>query len=312
MLRVIRDANVIFYLMLAVGIVGILAKSVSRASVKRLLRASAGMQKSTHRLMKLVRAKYEHACLAHNTVDNTEVFVERFLYEYRPFAFRLCTWQQIQKQCLWLTALLTGAGVALQYSTYGAGEGVYQYAALGAAEIILLAAVFGMTNEQERLRMVQIYMVDYLENIHAHRHQKLKAYEKEKLDIINPEVFAQPLEKTGTDNGEPEKMTGRDGLAINIEETPQKAKKEDVSKKRLHFSERKAGAAKESVRAMLRNEAKEEKEAGQAQQRNLQKGQTEIAAEKNAAAVKTAENKEADETAVKVEAIRHILEEFLA
>ncbi len=301
MLKVICDANVIFYLMLAVGITGILAKAVSRTSVKRLLRASAGMQKSTHRLMKLVRAKYEHACLAHNTVDNTDVFVERFLYEYRPFVFRLCTWRQIQKQGFWLTAILAGCGMALQYHTYGIGEGMYQYAAIGVAEMILLAAVFGMTNEQERMRMVQIYMVDYLENIQSHRHQKIKAYEKEKLDIINPEVFAQPLEKNGTDNTESEKTAGRERLAINIEETPQKAKKEDVSKKRLHFSERKAAAVKDAARAMSRNAEKEEKE------KIVEKN-----AEKNAAVVKAAENKEADETAVKVEAIRHILEEFLA
>ena len=167
--------------------------------------------------------------------------------------------------------------------------------------MILLAAVFGMTNEQERMRMVQIYMVDYLENIQAHRHQKIKAYEKEKLDIINPEVFAQPMEKNGTDNTESEKTAGRERLAINIEETPQKAKKEDVSKKRLHFSERKAAAVKDAARAMSRNAEKEEKE------KIVEKND-----EKNAAVVKAAENKEADETAVKVEAIRHILEEFLA
>ena len=52
---------------------------------------------------------------------------------------------------------------------------------------------------------------------------------------------------------------------------------------------------------MSRNAEKEEKE------KIVEKN-----AEKNAAVVKAAENKEADETAVKVEAIRHILEEFLA
>ena len=52
---------------------------------------------------------------------------------------------------------------------------------------------------------------------------------------------------------------------------------------------------------MSRNAEKEEKE------KIVEKN-----AEKNAAVMKAAENKEADETVVKVEAIRHILEEFLA
>ena len=55
----------VMYVMAAVGILGVLAKIVNRMTLDRLIKAAGNMPKSTHKLMKLVKAKYEHACMAH-------------------------------------------------------------------------------------------------------------------------------------------------------------------------------------------------------------------------------------------------------
>ena len=66
------DTSVITYLMAAVGVLGIFAKIVNHLTLHRLVRAAGNMPKSTHRLIKLVRAKYEHACMIRDSVENID------------------------------------------------------------------------------------------------------------------------------------------------------------------------------------------------------------------------------------------------
>ena len=81
----VAETGIIFYLMLGVGIVGILAKVMNYVTLRKLVNAAGSMSKSTHKLMKLVRAKYEHACMVHDRVENVNAFVEKYIYEYRGF-----------------------------------------------------------------------------------------------------------------------------------------------------------------------------------------------------------------------------------
>lgn len=57
------NTRVIYYLMALLGIIGVLAKAVNQQTLNQMLKAAGNMSKSTHRLIKLVRAKYEHACM---------------------------------------------------------------------------------------------------------------------------------------------------------------------------------------------------------------------------------------------------------
>lgn len=193
MLNTIVTTNVIFYLMAAVGVVGVLAKLISHMSLKRLVKASANMSKSTHRLIKLVRSKYEHACMIHDSVENTEVFIDRFIQEYRALFLRLHTWRQLERQVIWFSGILGLLGSAAHYYQHGFCEEAFQFGALGAAEMILLFVIYQLTDERYKVEMMKVYMIDYLENVCAHRYRKTKKNEKEKLSVISPESSA-PLE----------------------------------------------------------------------------------------------------------------------
>ena len=58
--EVAADTNIIVYLMIIVGVIGVLAKVINQITLRRLVKAAGSMSKSTHKLIKLVRAKYEH------------------------------------------------------------------------------------------------------------------------------------------------------------------------------------------------------------------------------------------------------------
>ncbi|WP_334159783.1 hypothetical protein [Muricomes intestini] len=51
----VADTNAIFYLMIVVGVIGVLGKIVNQITLRRMITAAGNMSKSTHKLMKLVR-----------------------------------------------------------------------------------------------------------------------------------------------------------------------------------------------------------------------------------------------------------------
>lgn len=289
MLNVVIETNVIFYLMIAIGVIGALAKVVSHTTLKRLIRASANMPKSTHKLMKLVRAKYEHACLAHDTVDNTEAFVEKFIYEYRALGLRLHTWRQMEKLSVWFLAILSVMGAAVHYYEYGIGDMVYRYAMTGIAEIVLLVTLFQLSDEKYKISAIQMYMIDYLENVYAHRYQKIKQFEKEKLNIISPETFSQTEEK----------VSPKEQLAINIEGEPKRTKQEEHGRKGIVNPQSQGETARQAVRDMVKETGKNSEKVAAA------------ATKEEKSPVKPEETAEIDPQ-IREDAIRHILKEFLA
>ena len=75
MLEVILEGRILYVLMGIVAAVGILSKIAVNLSLKRLVWAAGNMNKSNHPLMRLVKAKFEHACMERDTVENVGGFV---------------------------------------------------------------------------------------------------------------------------------------------------------------------------------------------------------------------------------------------
>ena len=252
--NVAADTNIVFYLMIAIGVIGVLAKIVNQLTLRRMAKAAGNMSKSTHKLMKLVRANYEHACMIHDTVDNVGAFVEKYIYEYRGFIFRIHTWRQLEIQTIWFSGILAAAGALGHYAAHGFCEQMFQYLAVGAAEMIVLSVISQLSDETYKINAAKNYMVDYLENVCAHRYRRVKQTEKENIDVISPESTSASRAAAVKEEKE---------LSINIEGEPRKVEKGDAA------------------RQVIRRTVKEKTEEG-------------------------------EQPALKEEAIRQILEEFLA
>ena len=185
--RLAADTGVIAYLMAAAGILGILAKIVNQITLNRLVREAGNMPKSTHRLIKLVRSKYEHACMIRDSVENTDAFVEKYIFEYRGFLFRIHTWRQIEILSVWFAGILAALGASVLYFYSGFSESVYQYITAGAAEVVLLSMVMRLTDEPYKIHALKMYMTDYLENICTVQLRRQGTRERETIDVIAAE-----------------------------------------------------------------------------------------------------------------------------
>ena len=160
MLEIILDRHVLFVLMGILTVLGIVSKCIANVTLKRLVRAAGNMNKSTHPLMRLVRAKFEHACMVSDKVENVRVFVDKYLYEYRVLGMKLHGWRRMENITAGLCLVLGAGGALLEYLVNGMGDMVLRTGATGAGLAILIYLVHLITDERYQLEAVQNYMVD--------------------------------------------------------------------------------------------------------------------------------------------------------
>ena len=296
------NTRVIYYLMAMMGIVGVMAKAVNQLTLNQMLKAAGNMSKSTHRLIKLVRAKYEHACMVHDSVENTDTFVEKYIYEYRGFLFRIHTWRQMELLTVWFAGILAAIGAFECYVTFGVSEAAYQYVTTGLAEIILLSVVSRLSDEQYKLNAVRMYMVDYLENSCSFRMKRQRTSEREELSVIAADNTGK---QSGTDRQE----------SISENEKKEKGKgffrKPKVERTELPINIEGEPREVEPARKMAENQGKGE--SGEFGDSARDRG-TAIREEARQAVREVLKERMDDEErpALREEAIRQILEEFLA
>lgn len=203
MLETMVERQVIFYVIGAVMAAGIAAKLVVGISLKRLVKATSNMGKSNHAFIRLVRAKFEHACMVSDKVQNVRAFVEKYLYEYKTMGIRLHSWQHFEKLSGWMCVLLAAVGAGLAYYKKGSGSAVYQYGIVGGVGAMFLLLLRVMSDEQYQMEAAKTYMVDFLENTYAHRYVKSSQKEFQvKVQQVPPEKAEPEIPETVAVNAE--------------------------------------------------------------------------------------------------------------
>ena len=347
MLEVVLDRHIMVILMGIAAAVGVISKIAAGISLKRLVRAAGSMNKSGHPLVRLVKAKFEHACMVSDRVQNVEVFVEKYLHEYRAGGLRLHTWRRLEKAGVWLCLLFGLAGAGAWYASRGMADQVIQYGAAGAGGAILLFLFQLTSDEKYQLGVIRNYMVDYLENVCAHRYEKAQAdrvkeewkamappdtnprsEEIQPAREIQPEIL-QPAEgpqpeirqpeMSRPEMHQPEMRQSEMGQPQNLREAQEE--KAQAAEGREPAWETVQKAAQEAVReTAAREPAQEQREQ---RLRFQEEASRELAADakkrqsgkdrpvRETKAARTRTGKEEDEVSKEVR-IREILEEFLA
>lgn len=172
MLETLMENQVIFYAMGAAAGIGVLSKLIAHFTLRRLVRAASKMNKSNHKFMRLVKAKFEHASMVSDRVQNVEAFLKKYVYEYRVFGIRLHTWQRLQKKSIWFVGIAGAAGAAAEYYLYEMNGQMMRYGAWAAAGVIALFLLHISGDENYRLQMAENYMTDFLENVCVHRYAR--------------------------------------------------------------------------------------------------------------------------------------------
>lgn len=215
MLEAVIKHGILFYAMgIAMGI-GVFAKLISYITAGKLVKAASEIQKSNQKLMRLVKAKFEHASMVSDRVQNVEAFVQKYLYEYKVLGVRLYTWGALQKKLIWLILAVGLLGIIGSYRIQGMNEQTFQYISWTGIYVVLLFSIHILSDEESKLAAAQNYMVDYLENVCAHRYEKANKMVQEIEEIKIAEQSQETVEEASE---------------VEVEEAPRIAKEVEVSK----------------------------------------------------------------------------------
>ena len=198
MLETIVKQEVIFYIMVVLTVIGVIAKLIGGFTARRMVRAAGQIHKSNHKLIRLVKAKYEHATMVSDKVQNVEAFVDKYIYEYRVFGLRLNTWSNLPKKVLLFVLLLGLFGIFESYRLEAFGTMTLGYLRWTVVFSVLLVMLYFVAGENEQLDATKNYIVEYLENVCAHRYEKVsRTVEEGKTeDLQEEEPAGEETEET--------------------------------------------------------------------------------------------------------------------
>lgn len=179
MLEAVMKYGVIFYAMGIVFVIGVVSKIVSHVTARKMVKAASEIQKSNHRLMRLLKAKFEHASMVSDKVQNVEVFVKKYLYEYKVLGVRFDTWRSMRQKTIWIILTLGIWGIFTSYQMEGMGEQTIRYVGATGIFAILLYSIHILSDESARVEVARTYIVDYLENVCIHRYEKVGSVQPE-------------------------------------------------------------------------------------------------------------------------------------
>lgn len=197
MLKTLFTEQVLFYLAGGFLIIALAAQVIVAISIKRLSGAAQNMGKSDHTLTRLLKAKYEHACMVHDRVQNVGAFVDKYVYEYRVCGLRLYTWRRLKMVSIWTFTLLCVFGAIGAYSFEMMSMEVAKYLVYGSVGTLVMTVLHLLMDEQYRLKAAKVYMVDFLGNTYAHKYEKRKDKEVEEEPSIaaSAEIVEEKQEK---------------------------------------------------------------------------------------------------------------------
>ena len=300
MLEMLLDKKLLFVLMGMLTGLGVADKCIVSMTMKRMIEAAGSMSKSNHPLMRLVRAKFEHACMISDTVENVGVFVDKYLYEYKVCGLRLHSLRRLEKMCsgLLIVTGLAGAGITCQ--VYGMGDEALRMGAAGCGLGILVWLFHLTTDENYCMEMAKNYMVDYLENVCLRKYEKMN--QKERTMRVNIE------------NGPAEEEIQKDKIQkdeIQKDEIQKdEIQRDEVQETEAGTEETPAPVPDHSVVHMQRENRRRERTQNTA--KNLAKASAGLAGMDGSKSPEAEEQKDAPEELAKDEMIRQILREFMA
>ena len=295
MLEMLLDKKLLFVLMGMLTGLGVADKCIVSMTMKRMIEAAGSMSKSNHPLMRLVRAKFEHACMISDTVENVGVFVDKYLYEYKVCGLRLHSLRRLEKMCsgLLIVTGLAGAGITCQ--VYGMGDEALRMGAAGCGLGILVWLFHLTTDENYCMEMANNYMVDYLENVCLRKYEKMN--QKERTVRVNIE------------NGPAEEEIQKDKSQTD-EIQKDEIQRDEVQETEAGTEETPAPVPDHSVVHMQRENRRRERTQNTA--KNLAKASAGLAGMEGSKSPEAEEQKDAPEELAKDEMIRQILREFMA
>ncbi len=154
----------VFYFMMALTVVSIVAKGIGVLLYRYLIRESGQMAATKNYWLKGMMIKFEAYYKLRISVHNVENFVERYLYGYRFLGISLIGWENVG---YYGAAAMLSTGVLAAFAAAYYGLALQWYLLLGftASTLLMLHGIAELLLHSHRHRRIfRIQLIDYMEN----------------------------------------------------------------------------------------------------------------------------------------------------
>ena len=192
MIQQLYDDYVFICGMAGLCVLGTLLKIMVSRTYKRLIKASDNMGSTKHKLMKLMKMKFEACYKLKIGVNNVDSFVDKYVYKHKICGIHLYTWENIGGQLL-ILCLLTGTVGSVLGLVYNCGKNDILITFFsGVFTSSLLIVVESFINLGAKKSILKANITDYLENFLKVRLEQ-ENFTPEVLEEYRQEYFSNTM-----------------------------------------------------------------------------------------------------------------------
>ncbi len=164
MVQEIYDSNILIYIMLGLGGLGIILKVIISCIYRKLIRATLHMGTTNHKMIKNLRTRFETNYTMNLGVNNVDIFVDKYVYTQKFCGIYLYTWENISGQHL-LMCMLIGAISAIAGLLYNCEKNeILLTLLIGVISSAMLISFEHFINLPMKKCVIRTNIKDYLEN----------------------------------------------------------------------------------------------------------------------------------------------------
>ena len=192
MIQQLYDNYIFIYGMAGLCVLGTILKIMVSRTYKRLIKASDNMGSTKHKLMKLMKMKFEACYKLKIGVNNVDSFVDKYVYKHKVCGIYLYTWENIGGQLL-ILCLLAGTVGSVLGLVYNCGKNDILITFFsGVFTSSLLIVVESFINLGAKKSILKANITDYLENFLKVRLEQ-ENFTPEVLEEYRQEYFSNTI-----------------------------------------------------------------------------------------------------------------------
>ncbi len=156
--------NILIYVMVGIGVIGLLADLLCSIMYQKLLKASLDMGNSENKLLKLMRLRFETCYQLKLKVNNVDNFVDKYVNRHKFLGIFLCTWERICGQMIALCMTIAIVGSFMAYY-FNCGQQAFLYTlGMGIIVVTVLIATQVILDISKKKQFLYCNVKEYLEN----------------------------------------------------------------------------------------------------------------------------------------------------
>ena len=163
------EKNYILYAVAGILLWGVISEALISLRYKKLIKESENMSLTKMKLLKQMKLKFENSFKLHMGINNSSVFIDKYLFHNKYLGIHLLSWWRIPIIMFLLSAIITAFVLVYGIGAKIAVATLTKYAVLCLIGGITLFLLWVMMDSKHKIKLLKTNIMDFFENSLAYR-----------------------------------------------------------------------------------------------------------------------------------------------